>query len=145
MGKLFTRCVAARAAVYILCTIAALSACAEKIDHDPASAGAKAEEFARIAFVERDFDRSYELLAVGTRRYVSLEKHREVIGRLHPRGYPRAVKAGEFEPMPGEKAIYVFVTGENGGERFYYRLTMEGSASTPYRVLQFDRSNRPIH
>jgi hypothetical protein len=143
IGKLFCRHVARRSCALVVCTIVALIGCAEKIDHDPASAAAKAEEFARVAFIERDMARSYELLAVGTKRYVSLEKHQEVIGRLHPKGYPNAIKAGDFEPMPGEKAIYVFLTGENAGESFYYRLTMEGTARTGYRVLQFDRLKRP--
>jgi hypothetical protein len=143
IGSLFCRYLAQRRSALLICTIVPLIGCAEKIDHDPAAAAAKAEEFVRVAFIEHDVTRSYELLAVGTRRYVSLEKYQEVIGRLHPKGYPSAVKAGDFEPMPGENAIYIFLAGENAGESFYYRLTMEGSAATGYRVLQFDRSNRP--
>jgi hypothetical protein len=45
--------------------------------------------------------------------------------------------------MPGEKAIYVFLTGENSGEHFYYRLTMEGTAPTGYKVLRLDRAAQP--
>jgi hypothetical protein len=126
-----------------MCTIAALIGCAGSIDHNTERAGVKAEEFARIAFVNRDFETGYKLLAEGTRRYVSVDKFKEVITRLHPKGYPITVTAREFEPMPGEKAIYVFLTGESADERFYYRVTLEGTAGTDYRVLQFDRSANP--
>ena len=45
--------------------------------------------------------------------------------------------------MPGEKAIYIFLIGDNSGERFYYRLTLEGTATTPYKVLRLDRAGEP--
>jgi hypothetical protein len=120
-----------------------LLGCIESIEHDPAGAGKKAEEFAEIAFVKQDSENGYALLADGTRRYVSREQFKQVVAKLHPRAYPKNVKASEYEPMAGEKAIYIFLMGENSGERFYYRLTLEGSATTPYRVLRLDRSGEP--
>jgi hypothetical protein len=139
-NSLVPRVVKSGAGVGLICTIAVLIGCAGSIDHNNDRAAKKAEEFARIAFVNRDFEAGYKLLAEGTRRYVSVEKFTEAITRLHPKAYPMTVTAQEFEPMPGEKAIYVFLTGQNADERFYYRLTMEGTAVTDYRVLQFDRS-----
>jgi hypothetical protein len=62
---------------------------------------------------------------------------------LHPGAYPKNVKATEYEPMPGEKAIYIFLLGDNSGERFYYRLILEGTAKTPYKVLRLDRAGDP--
>jgi hypothetical protein len=45
----------------------------------------------------------------------------------------------EFEPMPGgEKAIYIFLTGDSSGDRFDYKLTLEGSAATDYRVTNLE-------
>jgi hypothetical protein len=117
--------------------------CIESVEHDPAGAGKKAEEFAQIAFVKQDVENGYGLLADGTRRYVSREQFKQVLAKLHPRAYPKNVKASEYEPMAGEKAIYIFLTGENSGERFYYRLTLEGTATTPYRVLRLDRAAEP--
>jgi hypothetical protein len=117
--------------------------CIESVEHDPAGAGKKAEEFAQVAFVRQDIENGYGLLADGTRRYVSREQFKQVLAKLHPRAYPKNVKASEYEPMAGEKAIYIFLTGENSGERFYYRLTLEGSATTPYRILRLDRSTEP--
>jgi hypothetical protein len=120
-----------------------LLGCIKSVEHDPAGAGKKAEEFAEIAFVKQDIENGYALLADGTRRYVSREQFKQVVAKLHPRAYPKNVKASEYEPMAGEKAIYIFLMGENSGERFYYRLTLEGNATTPYRVLRLDRSAEP--
>lgn len=117
--------------------------CAETFDHDAMSAGKKAQEFATVAFIQQDADRSYGLLADATRRYVPLGQFKEVVLRLHPKAFPAAVKAVEYEPMKGEKAIYIYLTGENRGESFYYRITMSGTAETNYKVLRFDRSSEP--
>jgi hypothetical protein len=120
-----------------------LLGCIESIDHDAAVAGKKAEEFAQIVFVKQDVENGYALLADGTRRYVSREQFKDVLAKLHPRAYPKDVTASEYEPMPGERAIYIFLIGDNSGERFYYRLTLEGTATTPYRVLRLDRAREP--
>jgi hypothetical protein len=122
---------------------AAFIGCMEKIRHDEVSARKKAEEFARVVFVKQDFENGYGLLADGTKRYVSLEQFKTVLTKLHPKAFPRTVTALEYEPMPGEKAIYIFLSGENSGEHFYYRLTMEGTATTGYKVLRFDRASQP--
>ena len=119
-----------------------LMGCMEKINHDASSAGKKAEEFAQVAFVKQDVENGYGLLADGTKRYVSLEQFKAVLSKLHPKGFPKTVTALEYEPMPGEKAIFIFLTGENSGEHFYYRLTMEGTATTGYKVLRLDRASQ---
>jgi hypothetical protein len=120
-------------------TAVVFSGCADSFEHNVESAAARAEEFARVTFVNQNVDGGYDLLADGTRRYVTRDKMKEVVARLHPKSYPATVKAGDSEPMHGEKAIYIFVAGEARDEHFYYRLTMEGTAATGYRVLQFDR------
>ena len=116
--------------------------CAESVHHDEAAAGKKAEEFAQVTFVKQDVENGYALLADGTKRYVSPAQFKAVVEKLHPRALPKTVTAAEYEPMFGEKAIYIFLTGENSGEHFYYRLTMEGTATTGYRVLRLDRGAR---
>ena len=120
-----------------------LLGCMQAIRHDETAARKKAEEFARAVFVRQDFESGYNLLADGTKRYVSLDQFKTVLSKLHPTTFPRNVRALEYEPMPGEKAIYIFLLGENSGEHFYYRLTMEGTATTDYKVLRFDRSSQP--
>src|SRR3989442_7181416 len=126
-----------------LVLVIGLAGCVKSISHDEVSAGKSAVEFAQVAFVKRDAEKGYALLSDSTRRYVSLEKFKEVLSRLHPKAFPTSVTAIEYEPMPGEKAMYVFLQGENSGEHFYYRLTMEGTAATGYRVLRLDRASSP--
>lgn len=129
---------------YPLIFAMALMGCEESIKHDELSAGKKAEEFARMAFVKQDIDSGYALLADATKRHVSRDQFKVVVSKLHPNAFPKTVAAVEYRPMPlGEKAIYVFLIGENSGEHFYYQLTMEGTATTGYRVLKFSRSSNP--
>jgi hypothetical protein len=128
---------------YSLMFAVGLISCMETINHDESSARKKAEEFARVAFVKQDVENGYALLADGTKRYVSQEQFKAVLSKLHPKAFPKTVTALEYEPMPGEKAIYIFLTGENSGEHFYYRLTMEGTATTGYKVLRLDRAGQP--
>ena len=117
--------------------------CAESVTHDEAQAGKRAVEFAQVAFVKHDVEKGYLLLSDSAKRYVSVEKFKETLSRLHPRAFPTSVTATEYEPMPGEKAIYIYLIGENSGERFYYRLTMEGTAATDYRVSRLTRGDGP--
>ena len=123
-----------------ICATSLLS-CVESVTHNEVSAARKAEEFAQIAFVKQDIESGYALLADGTKRYVSPEQFKVVVSKLHPKGLPKTVVASEYEPMAGEKAIYIFLIGENAGEHFYYRLTMEGTGATGYKVLRFNRGS----
>jgi hypothetical protein len=129
--------------LFLLIFTVGLIGCVETIQHDESSAGKKAEEFAQIVFVKQDVENGYELLADGTKRHVSRGQFKTVLSKLHPKAFPKTVTAIEYEPMPGEKAIYIFLTGENSGEYFYYRLTMEGTATTGYKVLRLDRAGQP--
>jgi hypothetical protein len=126
-----------------LAFVLGLMGCAESINHDEALAGRRALEFAQIAFVKHDIENGYSLLSDSTKRYVSVEQFKEVVSRLHPKAFPTSLTASEYEPMPGEKAIHIYLIGENLGEHFYYRLTMEGTASTGYRVLRLYRGSEP--
>jgi hypothetical protein len=121
-----------------------LYACAGSFEHDHKLAAKRAEEFAQVAFVRRDFDKGYAMLSDSGKRYVPLEKFKETIVKLHPRMYPTKVAATDYEPMSGEKAIYIYLTGENGSEHFYYTLTLDGTAATDYKVTRFSRGSGPF-
>ena len=41
--------------------------------------------------------------------------------------------------MAGEKAIYIFLRAQNGDEQVNYRVTLEGTAATDYKVLKIDQ------
>lgn|SRR5574341_128657 len=113
------------------------------IDHDPSIASARAVEFADVAFVNAETERSHSLLAEDVRVATSLAGFGETLQRMHPRTRPLSVRATEFEPVPGQKMINVFLRGENGGELFFYRLVMSGTASAGYKVAGLLRGSGP--
>ncbi len=108
------------------------------VQHDENLAAKRAVEFAKVTFIQHDLKKGYALLSDNTKRHVPFEKFQELVTKLHPRGFPTKVTATEYEPMRGEKAIYIYLTGENPHEQFDYVFTMEGTASDDYRVLKVD-------
>jgi hypothetical protein len=115
-------------------------ACADKFEHDPRTAAKRAEEFAQVVFVRQDFDNGYAMLSESGKRYVPPEKFKETVTKSHPRNYPARISATDYEPMPGEQAIYVYLSGDNAGEQFNYTLTLQGTAASDYKVTRFSRS-----
>jgi hypothetical protein len=115
-----------------------LASCAGSVKHDETLAARRAIEFAQLVFINKNFAKGYELLSEGGRRHLSLEKFKETLTRMHPRSVPTKVTATEFQPMPGEKAIWIYLAGQNAEEQFQYRLTMEATDTGDYRVLTFD-------
>lgn len=122
-----------------LAVILIIAGCAESVKHDPALAAKRALEFGRVVFIEKNLDKGYDLLADGGRRHVPRDKFKQSLAAMHARDYPTKLAAMEYEPMADEKAIYIFVRGQNGEEQFNYRLTLEGTASTDYKVLKVDQ------
>ena len=118
-----------------------LTGCAESVKHDQNLAARRALEFGRVAFIEKNLDKGYDLLAAGGRRHVPREKFKQSIAAMHMRDYPTKLAAIEYEPMADEKAIYIFIRGQNGEEQFNYRFTMEGTAATDYKVLKVDQGS----
>jgi hypothetical protein len=119
-----------------LLTVVWLTGCAESTKQDENLAAQRAIEFARIVLVEKNFDRGYELLSDGGKRHISSAKFKETMARLHPRGFPTTVTAKEYQTMPGENALWIYLNGEN--PEMHYRLTMEATASGDYKVLTID-------
>lgn len=116
----------------------ACAGCAETIQHDEALAAKRAIEFARAALIDKNFAKSYELMSPSGKRHISMAKLQETVASFHPREFPSKVTALEFQPMPGEKALWIYLVGQNAQEQFHYRFTMEGTAGGDYRLLTLD-------
>ena len=97
--------------------VLALAGCVGSVRHDETLAAKRALEFVRVAFIDKNLDRAYEMLAAGGKRHVPLDKFKQSMAAMHPRGYPSKVTAVEYEPMAGEKAIYIFLRGQNWAHR----------------------------
>jgi hypothetical protein len=110
-------------AVAIICC--GLASCISVIAHDEKAAAKSATEFAQTAFVARDYPKAHSLLTPRAQADIPLDKLTEVIAKMHPKSFPTKVTATEFEPMPGQRGMNIFVKGEGEGEEFFYRLVME--------------------
>jgi hypothetical protein len=62
---------------------------------------------------------------------------------MHFGGQPRAVKAIEYEGVPGQAAIRIFLEGDADSAKFNYELYMVGTAAEGYRVGGFYRLTKP--
>lgn len=122
----------------VLVLLITLTSCAKSVKHDEGLAAKRAIEFAQVTLVKKDFERGYELLSDGGKRHLSREKFKETLTRMHPRNFPTKVTALESQPMPGENAVWIYLTGQNAEEQFGYRLTMEDTGNSDYKVLTFD-------
>ena len=123
-----------------LCALAAFTfACTEPVKHDEMLAGKRAIEFARAVLIDKNMEKGYELLSESGRRHVPFDKFKQTIEAMNARGRVSKVIATDYEPMPGEKAIYIFLRGQNVDEQSIYRITLQGTAATDYKVLKIDQ------
>lgn len=124
--------------------IALLANCSGSvISHDEDMAAKSAIHFAKVAIVQHDIQNGYSLLSENIKKSTPIEKYSEVLTQMHPASYPLSLTADEFEPIPGQRGMNILLHGENGAEQFYYRLTMEGTAGTGYKVAGLYRGNGP--
>lgn len=102
---------------------------------NPEKAAAVAEEFVRVAVVDRDMDKAYSLLDPEVQSNAPKEKFVEILADMNSHGSPTKITAIEFEPIVAEEGLNIYLTGENGGERFYYRIPMRGDDKTGYKPV----------
>ncbi len=130
---------AAQVALLVACGVPQV----HMMSHRPDMAATAAEEFARVAFVEQDSRRAYDLTADELKKAWTLDVFVKNMTELHHSRYPSQVAATDYEPIPGQPAMNVFLRGQNGDEEFYYRFTMLGTEERGYRVMGFFRGSGP--
>ena len=115
--------------------LATISACTfHALKHEPERAAVSAVEFAKAAFVQRDIDRAFGLLDPEFQQYAPKEKLAEVLATMNSPTSPTVVTATEFELIHGQEGMIIYLIGENGSERFYYRLPMKRTEEKGYKV-----------
>lgn len=87
---------------------------------------------------------AYEQLSEKSQAESSVQELGDSLRQMHPRSWPHALTATEFEPLPGQQALKVFLGGKVVKEDFYYVLMMEGTADTGYKVSRISRLNAPF-
>jgi len=108
------------------------------IYHSEDIAAQRAVEFLEAACIQRNYRRAYLLLAKNLQSSIPFEEFERFILATHPAGFPKVIRATHYEPIPGQRAMNVFLDGEN--EKAYYRLIMEGTKETNYKVSGIYRS-----
>ena len=122
----------------VMALLAAMTGCAEQFDHDINLARKGAIEFAEAAFVRRNMDKGYALLADKARSYVPLDKFTEKVTQMHRSGYPDKITALDVVPVKGEKLVHVRLRGRGSEGSFEYALALSGTRDTGYRVTIFN-------
>jgi|WetSurMetagenome_2_1015567.scaffolds.fasta_scaffold109630_1 hypothetical protein len=113
------------------------------ISHEEELAAKSAIDFAKVALIRQDIQHSYSLLSDNAKKTTSFENYSQILSKIHLSSYPISLTAEEYEPIPGQEGMNVFLYGENGSEKFFYRLIMEGTARKGYKVSGIYRGNGP--
>jgi hypothetical protein len=108
--------------------------CFYYIHHDEDMAAIAAIQFARVAIIEKDFEKARNLLPPETSKQFDAEKLKEMIESMHPVQFPHSITATDFEPMPGTNSINIFLRGDNANGDIYYRFTLRGTSNIGYKV-----------
>ena len=129
------------------CTVAlAIASCSPNItvvNHSPSLAVQEAQTFAQTALIKHDFQKAYELFGESGKTLTSFDQFTEALRSCHPIAFPLSVTATEYEPIHGQRGMNIYLLGENGNEKFYYRFSMEGVKETGYKVCGFWRHDGP--
>ena len=102
-----------------------------------------ADTFGNLAFVQKNADEAYGYLSDGFRKAYSLEAFKGQINKLHQDSFPSDISSTEYEPVPGQEQMNIFLEGHNGSQTFYYRFLMLGNSDSGYKVGGFWRNNNP--
>lgn len=111
------------------------------ITHDERAAARVADRFADLAFVQKDNAGAYALLTPELQGELANEALADGMAKMHPAAWPESVAADEFEPMPGQRAMNIYLAGKAGDEAFFYRFVMMGDKGSGYRVGGLFRGN----
>ncbi|HEX8267909.1 MAG TPA: hypothetical protein VF596_21100 [Pyrinomonadaceae bacterium] len=111
------------------------------IKHNERLAAREATKFAEAAFVNRNYEDAYKLLPKETDASFTVDSLREFVANMHPTNeYPTSIKATDYEVIPGQQQVNVYLTGDTNGKSLYYLLGMIGTEQTGYKVLSLYRS-----
>jgi hypothetical protein len=118
--------------------------CFKALRHNPDSAAIQAVLFAKTAIIERNFSSAYGMLATSTQQGLTAEQFRNLIITFHPNSWPKSVSAVEYEPLPGQKAMNIYLYGKERDETFLYKFVMEGTEDVGYKVAAISRLSDPL-
>lgn len=132
---------------FLILTLGVISlsgSCVSAITHNQDMAAIEAIEFARIAIINRDYEGARDRLALHTLNRTSVAKLESTLENIHTASWPNSIKAVRYEPLPGQRAMRIYLEGKSATEDFFYLFVMEGDADAGYRVSDIFRLKNPI-
>jgi hypothetical protein len=106
-------------------------------------AAVSATVFAQAALVDQNIDKAYGMLDPDLQAHGSKEDFSRIITTMNKPTAPKMITATDFEPIPGQDGMNIYLTGETDTETFYYRIPMKGSEEKGYRVAGVFRNEGP--
>ncbi len=129
----------------LLLAMALSAACVQMISHNQDIAASSAVEFMNLAFVDKNFAAASQKLAPASRNAQSVKEVEDMATRLHPNGGPTMINAVEYEPIPSQKAMRIFLVGENNdGTKYFYMVVMQGTVEEGYGPSEIHRKDDPF-
>jgi hypothetical protein len=107
-------------------------------------AATEAIDFAKVGLINRDYDQAHARLALRSVNRISRSSFQKMLENMHTRGWPRVLRAVAYEPLPGQRALRIFLEGQSANEEFFYVFVMDGDADTGYHVADILRRIEPF-
>ncbi len=107
---------------------------ARVMNHSPSAAAAVAQRYVDLLIVQQDANAAYELVDADARSRVSSATLQESVAKAPGHGQVTSVRAVEYQPVPGQPAMDIFLTGSAGGSSFYYAVRVSGTMDEGYLV-----------
>lgn len=123
--------------------LVATTACINVSRHKPILAAASANAFVQAALVEKNIDKAYGMLDPELQARTSKADFAQVITTMTTPTAPLSINATEFEPIPGQEGMNIYITGESDRETFYYRIPMKGTQLKGYKPVGIFRNQGP--
>jgi hypothetical protein len=130
--------------VIILLSAILASACLRILKHDQGMAATAALEFAELALVRGETEAAYVQLHPEGQKNMTPIQLKAMLAQVQLDRRPLTVHATDYEPLAGQAGMYIYLLGENGSRRFFYRFYMIGSASEGYHVAGLYASDGPL-
>jgi len=112
----------------------ALAPRARVLNHSPSAAAEVAQRYVDLLVVQQDAEAAYELVDEDARERIDSAALAESVAKAPGYGEVTSVEAVEYQPVPGQPAVDVFLTGSAGGATYYYAVRLSGTMDEGYLV-----------
>lgn len=125
----------------VLMILFSLVGCSEKAD-SPNVFGARrvANDFFENIMVENDIDSAYTLCNEKMKDKVSLAELKDNIMQAHQGNLPKTFIISSYETYEENKTVAIFLRNIDSGQKFHYKVTLNGTKKRGYLVSGFDIS-----